>query len=225
MLTTLRTLFIARSAVAEERLRDANAITLIEQKIRESETGLRAAKSTLASLIQRQRSEQRLADNLAARIDDLTDRARQALDDDRDDMAAEAAAAIATMENEQTGRRATLDALDAKVMRLRQTVEAAHRRIIDLKQGAITARAMRSEQRSQMHLSTTLAGQGSMEEADDLIKQVLGGDDPFEKSQILTEINSDLSHDTLTDRMADAGMGSATRSTANDVLKRLKSKS
>ena len=225
MLTPLRTLFIARSAEAEERLRDATAITLIEQKIREAEAGLRAAKGTLAALIQRQRSEQRLADTLSTRIDDLTERARQALDNDREDLATEAATAIATMENELPQRRATLDSLDAKVMRLRQTVEAAHRRIIDLKQGAITARAMRSEQRSQMHLSSTVAGQGSMEEVDALIKQVLGGDDPFEKSQILSEINSDLSHDTLTDRMADAGLGGATRSTASDVLKRLKSNS
>ncbi|MEO1179223.1 MAG: PspA/IM30 family protein, partial [Pseudomonadota bacterium] len=95
-------------------------------------------------------------------------------------------------------------------------------RIIDLKQGAIAARAARSEQRSQMTLAANTRTQDSMAEADALIKQVLGADDPFEKSQILTEIDASLSSEDLTDRMADAGLGDQTRSTAASVLQRLK---
>ena len=223
MFKTLATLIHGQNARAEDRVRDAFAIELIDQKIRESENSLRAAKATLASLIQRQRSEEKQHAALKSRINDLTRRAKEALENDREDMAAEAARAIANMENELTIREQTMDRLDQKVLRLRSSIESGHRRIIDLKQGAIQARAVRREQTIQMRMVKSGASSGSVEEAEELIARVLGKDDPFERSEILAEINRDLDGDSIADRMADAGFGSATRATADDVLARLKS--
>ena len=223
MLKTLATLIQGQNARAEDRVRDAFAIELIDQKIRESESSLRAAKATLASLIQRQRSEEKQHAALKNRISDLTRRAKEALDNDREDMAAEAARAIANMENEMALRVETLDRLDQKIIRLRSSIEAGHRRIIDLKQGAIQARAVRREQTIQMRMVKSGAVESSVEEAEELIARVLGRDDPFERSEIISEINRDLDGGSIADRMADAGFGPATRSTADDVLARLKS--
>lgn len=223
MFRTLATLINGQNARAEDRVRDAFAIELIDQKIRESEASLRAAKATLASLIQRQRSEEKQHAALKTRISDLTKRAKDALDKDREDMAGEAARAIANMENELTVRAETLDRLDQKVIRLRSSIESGHRRIIDLKQGAIQARAVRREQNIQVQMTRTGVQSGSVEEAEELISRVLGKDDPFERTEILADINRDLDGDTITDRMADAGFGGATRATAGDVLARLKS--
>ena len=223
MFKTLATLIQGQNARAEDRVRDAFAIELIDQKIRESENSLRAAKATLASLIQRQRAEQSQYSSLKSRITDLTKRASDALDNDREDMATEAARAIASMENELTIRADTLRRMDQKVIRLRNSIESGHRRIIDLKQGAIQARAVRREQDIQMQMVRTGTGQSSVAEAEELIARVLGRDDPFEHSEILAEINHDLDGGSITDRMADAGFGTATRSTADDVLARLKS--
>lgn len=223
MFKTLATLINGQNARAEDRVRDAFAIELIDQKIRESENSLRTAKATLASLIQRQRSEEKQHAGLQNRINDLTRRAQGALDNDREDMATEAARAIANMENELAMRTQTLDRLDQKVVRLRSSIESGHRRIIDLKQGAIQARAVRREQSIQMQMAKTGVQSGSVEEAEELIARVLGRDDPFERSEILADINRDLDGDNITNRMADAGFGPATRSTADDVLARLKS--
>jgi phage shock protein A len=222
MFKTLATLIVGANARSEDRVRDAFAIELIDQKIREADASLRAAKSTLASLIQRQRSEEAQRNALRSRITDLTTRAKEALDSDREDMALQAAEAIARMENELTARTETLRRLDDKVMRLRTSIEAGHRRIIDLKQGAIQARAVRREQSIQMRMAAS-DGSSSVEEAEELINRVLGQDDPFEQSEILGQINRDLNHGGIIDRMADAGFGDATRSTGADVLKRLKS--
>jgi len=63
----------------------------------------------------------------------------------------------------------------------------------------------------------------SVEEAEELIGRVLGRDDPFEHSEILSDINKDLNHGSIADRMADAGYGDATRVTAQSVLDRIKS--
>jgi len=224
MFATLRTLVTGANIRAEEHVRDAFAIELIDQKVRESEVALRAAKGTLASLIQRERSEKRQFDGLQNRIADLTSRAQAALDADNEALAMEAATAVATMENELAIRSETLARLDAKVMRLRSSVEAGHRRIIDLKQGALQAKSVQAEARVQSKLHSTLSKSNSVEEAQDLIARVLGRDDPFEQAQILDDINGDLDASNLTDRMADAGYGNATKVTGAAVLDRLKPK-
>lgn len=224
MFKTLSTLIAGVNARSEDRVRDAFAIELIDQKIREAETSLKAAKATLASLIQRQRSEERQRDALKNRIKDMMTRAQDAMDQGRDDLATEAAQAVAQMENELTIRTETCDRLDQKVIRLRNSIEAGHRRIIDLKQGAIQARAVQREQAIQSKLNSTIGHTSNVEEAEELIGRVMGKDDPFEQSEILREIDRDLGHETLADRMADQGFGPATRTTADDVLARLKTK-
>ena len=224
MLSTLTTLMTGASARAEERVRDVYALEMIDQKIRETEAQLRAAKATLATLIQRQRSEQRMLEALNARIVTMTGRAQEALEADRDELAGQAAEAIATMENEAELRRATLERLEMQATRLRASVEKAHRRVIDLKQGAITARAMRREQDMQRKLRTTVANQSSADEAQELISRVVGKDDPFEQSGILEEIEAGLNHEGLEARMAGEGFGPAAKVTGGDVLARLKGK-
>ena len=224
MLSTLRTLMTGASARAEERVRDVYALEMIDQKIRETEAQLRAAKATLATLIQRQRSEQRMLEALNARIVTMTGRAQEALEADRDELAGQAAEAIATMENEAELRRATLERLEMQATRLRASVEKAHRRVIDLKQGAITARAMRREQDMQRKLRTTVANQSSADEAQELISRVVGKDDPFEQSGIIEEIEAGLNHEGLEARMAGEGFGPAAKVTGGDVLARLKGK-
>ena len=222
MFATLKTLFAGAQARADEQITDHFALELIDQKIRESENALKAAKATLASLIQRQRSEERQVAALQSHITSMTQRATEALEAEDELMATEAAGAIAQMETELAMRSDTLDRLEQKVLRMKSSIEAANRRIIDLKQGAIQARAVRREQDIQKRMNKTLSGSDSATEAEELIQRVLKRDDPFEQAQILKGIEDDLNHDTLENRMADAGYGPATRTTAKSVLERLK---
>lgn len=221
MFGTLKTLITGANARAEEKVRDTYSIELIEQKIREAQAGLQAAKATLASLIQRSRAEGRQIEVLETRLKDMTIRTKEALKGGRDDLAGEAAQAVAEMENELILRRETASRLDTRILRLRQSVEATSRRIIDLKQGAVAAKAVRQEQNIQKRLNTTLAGQSPIGEAEGLIERVLSRGDPFEQSEILKEIDQGLRRENIGDRLADAGFGPATKVTADDVLKRL----
>lgn len=222
MFSTLKTLMIGANARTEEQVRERYSIELIDQKIREAGEGLKAAKLGLASLVQRQRAEQRQIETLSTRITDLTARAEAALADGNETLAHQAAAAIAEMENEVTLRRATVARLEARVVQLRQSVETANRRIIDLKQGAVSARAVRREQGLQKRLNRHLGGDSPMDEADALISQVLNQDDPFEQTQILGEIERGLDHSEMGARMADAGYGAHDKATAAQVIARLK---
>lgn len=223
MFATLKTLIAGTNARAEESLRDHFCIELIDQKIREAEASLKAAKFSLASLIQRERSETRQITALETKAADLMARAKEALAAGRDDLAEQAAQAIATMENELVVRRETLQRLETRILQLRQSVEGANRRIVDLKQGAVAARAAKKEQDIQKRLGAHVAQDTAFEEAEALVARVLQRDDPFEQSQILKEIDSGLDQSNVADRLSDAGFGAPVRSSAADVLSRLKS--
>ena len=222
MLATMKTLFLGANARAEEQVRDQYAIELIEQKLREAQGQLKSAKLALAHLIQRERGEARQVEALEIRVKEMTARAQDAMAAGREDMVAQAAEAIADMENDLARRRETLTGLELRIAQLRTSVEAGNRRIIDLKQGAIAAKAVRREQYMQKRLGRHLGGSSAMDEAEELIANVVGKDDPFEQGQILAEIDRGLDHSSLDTRMADAGFGPKGRVTANDVLARLK---
>ena len=222
MFETLRTLVAGANARAEEKVRDQFCIELIDQKIREAEASLKSAKYALASLIQRERAETRQVVALEARIADLMTRAKAALEAGREDLATEAAQAVADMENELELRHGTVARLESRILQLRQSVEAANRRLVDLKQGAVAARAAKREADIQKRLGAHVARDTAFDEAEALIQRVLNRDDPFEQSQILREIDNGLSRADMADRMAEAGFGPATKSTAADVLSRLK---
>lgn len=223
MFNVLKTLFAGASARAEEQLVDTFAIDLIEQKIREAEAGLAAAKNTLAALIVRQRNEQLTLDRVDAQIADLEARVRQALANGREDLAADGATAIAQLENERAVRKDTLVQLANRVMRTQSSVEKAHRRIIDLRQGMISARAADAEHKAQKTLNRSLGSTAAVREAEELIARVMGRSDPLAESEVLDEIDAGLSTASITDRLGAAGFGTKSKVDTEEVLKRLRS--
>lgn len=225
MLNVLKTLFLGASARAEEQLTDHFAIDLIEQKIRESEGALSLAKSTLAALIIRQRNEQQTLSRLNAQVADLEQRAREALAAGRDDLAADAAMAIANLENERTVRQSTLAQLADRVARTQASVEKASRRILDLRQGMISARAVDAERKAQKSLNRSIGNTSSIREAEELIARVVNGPDPFAEAEVLDEIDAGLNQTGIQDRLGQAGFGTKTKVDASDVLARLKASS
>ncbi len=222
MLSLIRTLLDGASARAEDGLKDRFAIDLLAQRIRDAEAGLAAAKQTLATLIVRQRAEQAGLDQLGRRHADLETRTISALAAGNNALAESGAAAVAEMENEREVRRATVQSLGEKTLRMRVSVERAHRRIIDLNQGMISARAIDAERKAQSRLNRSIGNQASLNEAEEMLARIKAGSDPFEEAGILDEIDGELRHEAIRDRLADAGHGPAARVRARDVLERLK---
>ena len=222
MFNLLSTLLKGANAKAVETATDHFAIDLITQKIREAEMGVAGAKQALATLILRQRAEQKALELLRGRKSALEDRVREALAANSTDLAMEGAAAIAEMDNEAMLRGDTVARLEEKVVRLRHSVEKAHRRVIDLRQGAVTARAIDVERRSQRNINRSLRNGSAIDEAEALIRRVAEQDDPLEQADIVEEIDQSLTHRTTEDRLAAAGFGPQTKVRAEDVLARLR---
>lgn len=222
MFDLLSTLIKGANAKAVDAATDHFAIDLINQKIREAEGGVSSAKQALASLILRQRAEQKALDLLRGRKAALEDRVRAAIAGGNEPLALEGANAIAEMDNEAAVRSETVARLDEKVIRLRASVEKASRRVVDLRQGAVTARAIDLERKSQTRIHRAINGNSAMQEAEELIRRVADQDDPLAHSEIIDEIDNSLSHKTTEDRLAAAGFGPATKVRAEDVLARLR---
>lgn len=225
MIAMFRTLFNGAAAQAEERLESKYSIELIQQKIREASASVQNAKNVLVTLIQRQKVEQRQQADLQARIKTLTAQATKAIENDREDLASEAANTIAQMENEANVRAETLARLDARILRLRGSVEKMNRRLVDLRQGEIAARAIRKEHDAQRSLKSTIGSVDSFADAERLIGKVMTEEDPYVQAEIMEEIDADLNGQSIETRLHDAGMGSSGKTSAADVLARLKSKS
>lgn len=222
MFATLKTIFAGQVAREETRVRDYYALDLIDQKIRETEAGLNAAKSSLAALIQRHRAEAAQAKALSKRIAGLMERAQDALDKGLDELVAETAGAVADIENELARRTETFDRLDRKIGSMRLRVEKAQRRLVDLRQGAISAKAIRAEQQATRAVASALPG-APAKEAQELIDGILRAENTDQLANIYEEIDDDLGHRTLEERLGASGCGDATIVSAADVLAKLKS--
>ncbi len=141
MIKMFVTLLRGRAAEAAEAVADQNALPLLDQQIRDAAAALGRARRALALAMAQQAQETPRLEDAARRIADLEDRARQALAADREDLATEAAEAIAELEAEQSARRNAQALFAAEAARLRRIVADTEARLAELDRGRRLARA------------------------------------------------------------------------------------
>ena len=146
MLKTLITLARGSSARAAERLEDQNALLILDQHIRDAAAALDQARRALAFAAAQDASEERRIATLQADIRDLEQRATAALDT-REDLATEAAEAIAGLEIDLAAAQSAHAGFARESARLRQLVRNGERRLTDLERGRRTAQAAEAVRR------------------------------------------------------------------------------
>ena len=223
MLRTLMTLWEGETARRTEAVRGRYAIELIEQKLRESEKALGAATSTLATLILHERAERRLADALGARLASFEAAARKALAAGDEASARRAAEAIAELRVERAAREATLGRMAERIARLRTSVDKGQRRLVELRHGAMQARAMRREQAAQSRLGRCRPAGDPVREAEELIARALREDDPHEHARIVREVEAGAPG-AAEAALREAGHMKGAAPTADDILAELAAK-
>src|SRR5215471_693319 len=98
MLKTIMTLFRGAAHRAEEEFADRSALLILDQQIRDAAAGIERAKRALAVAIAQDEAEGKRLEATLKRIADLEERAVAALGAGNEELAAEAAEAIAVME-------------------------------------------------------------------------------------------------------------------------------
>ena len=141
MLKTLVTMVRGRTALIAEELGDQNALLILDQQVRDATGALDGAKKALAVATAQESQEQQRLDATHARITDLETGAIAAIKAGREDLATEAAEAIATLEAERDASLTARALFTAEIAKLKGHVLQQQMRFSQLDRGRRIARA------------------------------------------------------------------------------------
>ena len=226
MFKTLTTLIRGAAAKAEEDFADRHALLILDQQIRDAASATDGAKRALSIAIAQDESEGKRLEATLKRIADLEERATAALADGRDDLATEAAEAIALMESDRDAIEQSRRSFATEVAQLKTAVANAGHRLAELERGRRIALATESVRR--LKTRTGVGGNGgsaALAEAERTLKRLR--ERQVEEAAAATAYDSlapGLNPTATADRLEAAGYGRRTRATAADVLDRLRKK-
>lgn len=226
MFKTVTTFLRGKQSEAREAFIDANALTLIDQYLRDAGQDLQQARRALAvAKAQEVAEETRIAD-ITRRIADLEARALAALNGGREDLASDAAQAIADLEIDRTASETALGQFRSATAKLKRRVDDAERRITELDRGRRTARV--SEAVRQLRAPVALSPNspsGALADAEATLKRLK--ERQAQDEAIANAAEEDCASrdaSAIADRLEAAGFGAATRPNGRSVLERLKAK-
>lgn len=226
MFKTIVTLMRGAAARAEEDFADRHALLILDQQIRDAAQATERAKRALSIAIAQDEAEAKRLETTLQRIADLEERATAALAGDRDDLAAEAAEAIALMEADRDAIREARKAFAADVSQLRSAVTNAGHRLAELERGRRIALAAESVRRLKASSSTPSgSGLAALAEAERTLQRLRQRQAEEAAAETAYEsLDPGLNPDATANRLEAAGYGRRTKPTAADVLARLREK-
>jgi len=226
MFKTVLTLFRGSVAAAGEELEDRTALLILDQQMRDAAAAVDRSKRTLALAIASDQQEGRRLETTNTRIADLEVRATAALDGGREDLAREAAQAIANLEAERDAAMTARTLFAAEITRLKRHVANAEARINELDRGRRIARAseaVRSLRRSGIEAARPY--ESTLPDAENTLKRLRDRQMEAQAAdEALIEIDAASGPLATAEKLAEQGFGPRMKSTADDVLSRLKAR-
>lgn len=224
MFKIMTTLIRGRSHDAAEAFTDANALPILRQQLRDAADGLNGAKRSVAVVMAYAEREKKSAARINAQLEDLETRALEALAKGREDLATEAATAIADLEAERAATDTSIAHYGTEIARLREQVSLSEQRLRTLQRGKQIADA--AERTSKLRGTMPGGVIASLKEAEATLKRLQSRQDHAEDVEIsMIELNLGTSAEATSARLAAAGCGAPQRSEAADVLARLRARS
>jgi phage shock protein A len=224
MFKTVLTLFRGSIAVAEEELQDRTALLVLDQQMRDAAAAVDRSKRALAIAIAQDQQEGKRLEATCARIADLEVRAGAALDAGRDDLAREAAQAIANLEAERDAAKTARALFATEIARLKRHVANAEARIGELDRGRRIARAseaVRTLRRGGIEAARPY--ECTLPEAEATLKRLRERQIEAQAAdEALMELDAATGPLSVAERLAEQGFGPRIKTTADDVLARLK---
>jgi phage shock protein A len=231
MFKTIVTLMRGAAASAEETVADRSALLILDQQIRDAAAGIERSKRALAVAIAQDEAEGKRLETTLGRIADLEERATAALAAGRDDLAGEAAEAIALMEGDRDAIKEARTAFAADIGGLKAVVANAGHRLAELERGRRIAHAAESVRR--LKASGGIGGLGgsggagatALAEAEATLRRLRERQaEDAAASAAYDRLDPGRNPADTASRLEAAGFGRRTRSTASDVLQRLRAK-
>jgi phage shock protein A len=226
MFKTVFTIFRGSVAAAGEELEDRTALLILDQQMRDAAAAVERSKRTLALAIAQDQQEGRRLDATNTRIADLEVRATAALDGGREDLAREAAQAIANLEADRDAAMTARALFASEITRLKRHVANAEARITELDRGRRIARAseaVRALRRGGIEAARPY--ECTLPEAEITLRRLRERQMEAQAAdEALIELDAASGPLATAEKLAEQGFGPRLKSTADDVLSRLNAK-
>ncbi|MBD8879828.1 MULTISPECIES: PspA/IM30 family protein [Rhodanobacter] len=218
----LITLVRGTATEAGQAIVDRNAITILEQEIRDSNTALDQSKVDLTKLMAERKIASDKLDAKKAKVADFNATIQKLVDKgDQQALALEVAGKVAALENEITSDSATIKGMDDNIERLRGSIRQAESTVEHLTRQIDTVKATASVQRAQEAIASRTSGSNAklrtaMDSLDRIQEQQRLKDAQLDAAKQLEESSGD---GDLQKRLQAAGVAPADTAAA-DVLAR-----
>ncbi|MCL2716653.1 MAG: PspA/IM30 family protein [Alphaproteobacteria bacterium] len=224
MLKTVLTLFRGAVTRTGEELEDRTALLILDQQMRDSAAAVERCKRTLAVAIAGDQQEGKRLEATNVQIADLERRATAALKGGREDLAQEAAQAIARLETERDAAMTARALFASEISRLKRHVADAEAKIAELNHGRRIARAseaVRTLRRSGIEAARPT--ESTLSEAEKTLLRLRDRQSQAQAAdEALKEIDAASGPRATAEKLAELGFGPRMKSSADDVLTRLK---
>ncbi len=221
MFKILTTLIRGRSHDMAQAIIDANALPILQQQLRDAAHGLVQSKRAVAVVMAHAKRERQSAAKVEKQLADLEVRALDALQKDHEDLAMEAASAIAELEAERGACKTAIAQYDREITKLREQVRLAEQRLRALQRGKQIADATQRTQKMQGAMPDGVLA--SLREAENTLERLQARQFYTEDAETaLADLNTSSSAEATSARLAAAGCGAPLRTEAADVMARLR---
>ena len=223
MINTFWTLLRGAAHQAEQEALDRTALLVLDQHIRDAAAGIERAKRALAVAIAQDEAEGKRLEAALTRIADLEDRAAAALGADREELATEAAEAIALMEADRDAMQRARTMFAKEIGRLRRDVAGASHRLNELERGRRIAHAAEAVRRLRAGGVRPNASPIGLAEAEATLRRLRERQaDDAAADAALETLDACEQGASIADRLEAEGFGRRTKPTAAAVLERLR---
>jgi len=221
----LMTAFRGKSTEIGEAIVDKQALTILDQEIRDADASIRSAQSDLAGLMGKEKLATKEIENLVRTIGDFESKATAALNANREDLALEVATKIGELESQLNLKKQAQSDLASGIARMRQDIAKAQNRINGLRTQVDMAKARETVQRAQVSASLA-SGQanGQLETAVASLNRLQKRQEERAATMSAHEELADQANGTDLDRRLREANIIPDENSANSVLARLKAK-
>lgn len=222
MFNSILTLLRGRAFDAEQAFIDRNAVPLLAQQIREAASAIQSARRAVAIAIAQNEQERSRHAVLVGRIADLETRAVAALRKGSDELAREAAEAIAQLEAERDASERAQVQFAQTIGKLKATVRTSEARLQELQRGERLARATEQTQKLSAACDDN-SGLGTLDDAEETLARLQAYQSRCEiAASAMKEMDAASRQAHIIEKLANAGCGAPLGPSPDDVLARLR---
>lgn len=203
-----------------EEFTDRHALPILQQQIRDSARAVASARRAVAIAIAQSEQEREQDAAIKARIRDLEDRVMAALEQDKMELAREAAEMIAVLEADAKASSEAQARFASEIDRLKQSVRQAEAKLLDLQRGQRLASATQAAQNMQEQVAAD--DLSSLADAEATLMRLQRRQREFDlTARAHADLDGANSPARMSEKLAEAGCGVPLRSSADDVIARL----